>query len=318
MGNKIIKVQGSSQIKIIANSAKDFRKIIKITRYRLIKAFRIASQNLFSLILALITPDLANESQFNYMTSEEELIQMESLSSENYSEESSKTKEKLLPYFSGLVDTVKQVIHLDKIEQNSKFKNRENWMRDIASKNSLFSQRYLWSISIPGTHHSAVYDVFWGFGKEYAICQNSAIEQQLYGGIRFFDLRLCDDKPRSKDIWISHHFVSYADFQSTIKIIAYFVKNHEKEIVIISITSDKGRKLSNTAQQNLQHMIHETFGDMLIFNNEMNQNLQTLWEKGKKWRLQGILFRIHVIELLHGPQQNLKIIKNLPTTFLNI
>jgi len=162
-------------------------------------------------------------------------------------------------------------------------------MAEMYKTNPSFGQRQLWSITIPGIHHSGVSEVN-AFGRDYAICQRASIDEQLLGGIRFFDLRVCDDKPKAKgEIWLSHHFVSYCDFNSTIKKIADFVKSHEKEIIIVSVTHDKGRKLSEKGIVKIRQVIEEQFGSTIITNDELDEPLVRLWAKGKKIAITGTL-----------------------------
>jgi len=207
--------------------------------------------------------------------------------------ESVNSEKTLIPeecsYFSGLITSVKDTID-DILPEGQPLSKRENWMRDMYLQSPSFGNRHLWSISLPGTHHSAVRNVSWAFGKEYAICQRATIQEQLDGGIRFFDLRVCDDKPKAiGEIWMSHHFVSHAEYSNTIKEIGTFVKTHEKEIVIISVTRDKGRSLSLDGEKKVNSILTEEFGDALIYNDEIHKTLDNLWEKGKKVALTGNL-----------------------------
>jgi len=168
-----------------------------------------------------------------------------------------------------------------------KFTNRENWMRDYCFKIDCFGDRKIWNLAIPGTHHSALWDVQCLI-KLWAVCQCTSIKEQLEAGIRFLDLRICDDNPNDVGgIWISHTALSATTFEFVLEEVKKFVVSHEKEIVIISVTKDKKRTVSLAGKKKALKIFEETFGDMLMKEDETDCTLNELWKRGKKIAVTG-------------------------------
>jgi len=168
-----------------------------------------------------------------------------------------------------------------------KFTNRENWMRDYSSKIDGFGERKIWNLAIPGTHNSAVWDVQCLI-KLWAVCQCTSIKEQLEAGIRFLDLKICNDNPNDVGgIWISSAAVSATTLEFALQEIKKFLVSHEKEIVIISVSRDKRRKSSLEGKNNAVKFFEDTFGDMFIKEDEADCTLNELWKKGKKIAVTG-------------------------------
>src|SRR5437868_3354863 len=64
----------------------------------------------------------------------------------------------------------------------------ENWMSNNAER---LKDKKLIEVRLPGTHHSGSFSIT-TLGWQFSVCQNTRIEPQLRGGVRFLDLRYGD------------------------------------------------------------------------------------------------------------------------------
>ena len=105
------------------------------------------------------------------------------------------------------------------------------WMADLED------DRAINELSLPGTHDSgATHSIADVAGK----CQSLTIEDQLYIGVRFFDIRL---QQVGDDFNIVHSFVDQAtDFDDVLESIVRFVVDNPTEFLIISIKKDADPK----------------------------------------------------------------------------
>ncbi len=101
----------------------------------------------------------------------------------------------------------------------------------------LEDDRAINELSIPGTHDSgALYSIADVAGK----CQSLSIEDQLYIGVRFLDIRL---KLVEDDFRIVHSFVDQrTDFDDTLEDIVEFIEENPTEFLFISIKEDADAK----------------------------------------------------------------------------
>ena len=92
-------------------------------------------------------------------------------------------------------------------------------------------------LSIPGTHDSgATHSIADVAGK----CQSLSIEDQLYIGVRFFDVRL---QLVGDDYNVVHSFVDQAtEFEDVLNQMVGFVTEHPSEFLIVSIKKDTDSK----------------------------------------------------------------------------
>lgn len=99
------------------------------------------------------------------------------------------------------------------------------WMKNVPD-NTLIS-----SLTIPGTHDSGTKKA----GTGYSMCQHFTIEEQLYAGIRFFDVRL------NEDLELCH-----ADdgcevyFDQVLTWMNNFLDSHPTEMLIMRVKQEKG------------------------------------------------------------------------------
>ena len=106
-----------------------------------------------------------------------------------------------------------------------------DWMKD-------YQEDKLSEILIPGSHDSATYSFKKLQNKtilNFAQCQQYTIYEQLMDGVRFLDIRICKF---NNEIWCSHTFLSVS-FLNILNDILFFLNNHKKEVVILSVKPDK-------------------------------------------------------------------------------
>ena len=102
---------------------------------------------------------------------------------------------------------------------------------------SLDDDRAINELSIPGTHDSgATHSIADAAGK----CQSLSIKDQLYIGVRFFDIRL---QLVGDDFNIVHSFVDQdTEFDDVLEYMVDFVKENPSEFLIVSIKKDTDSK----------------------------------------------------------------------------
>ena len=102
---------------------------------------------------------------------------------------------------------------------------------------ALEDDRAINELSIPGTHDSgATHSIADVAGK----CQSLSIEDQLYIGVRFLDIRL---QLVGDDLNIVHSFVDQrTDFEDTLEEIVEFIEENPSEFLFISIKEDADPK----------------------------------------------------------------------------
>ena len=102
---------------------------------------------------------------------------------------------------------------------------------------SLDEDRAINELSIPGTHDSgATHSIADAAGK----CQSLSIKDQLYIGVRFFDIRL---QLVGDDFNIVHSFVDQdTEFDDVLSDMVDFIKENPSEFLIVSIKKDADSK----------------------------------------------------------------------------
>ena len=108
------------------------------------------------------------------------------------------------------------------------------WMENLEDT------RAINELSLPGTHDSgATHSIADVAGK----CQSLSIEDQLYIGVRFLDIRL---QVVGGDLNIVHSFVDQrTDFSATLKNIVDFITENPTEFLFLSIKEDADAKNPN-------------------------------------------------------------------------
>ena len=104
-----------------------------------------------------------------------------------------------------------------------------NWMSYIPG-----STNYR-ELTIPGTHDTGTYKASPGFSR----CQNFDVYTQLCCGIRFLDIRLNDD------LGLCHGDDNLdLPFSDVVDQMERFLKEHEKETILMSVKQERGSKLA--------------------------------------------------------------------------
>jgi len=104
----------------------------------------------------------------------------------------------------------------------------EDWMKSIDG------EKYLYEITIPGTHDSGAMVDGGIYGT--ARCQVKTIEEQLNFGIRFLDIRC----RRVGNKFVVHHGKVYQNmnFDDVMKVLSFWLRAHPSETVIMSLKEE--------------------------------------------------------------------------------
>lgn len=103
------------------------------------------------------------------------------------------------------------------------------------------------SLTLPGSHNAGVYETknfIWAV-KDYVICQDLDIYQQLKAGVRVLDLRAClyqssshgHDNLKEPILYCSHTFLS-VPYNAVLEDIKRFVHKHPSEVLVLMIRAD--------------------------------------------------------------------------------
>jgi hypothetical protein len=136
------------------------------------------------------------------------------------------------------------------------------WMKGLPN-NTVLSD-----VVFPGSHNSST-KVIYGIYDSLAICQEYSVYEQLKAGIRYLDIRICDDTP-DNEVWVSHTFLS-CKLKDVLVEIASFLSNYKSEIVLLDITTDYNRKLSNP--QKLNTLLDQFLGGMSMTDYEFRHSM---------------------------------------------
>ncbi|MBN4083221.1 hypothetical protein JXZ92_00090 [Mycoplasma sp. CSL10137] len=187
----------------------------------------------------------------------------------------------------------KSLSHIDGPEINVSDYLATDWMKDIPDNRSLFS------LSIPGTHDSTMYNG-WGFlwsigGRLLAKTQYFNFEDQLKLGVRAFDLRMQNDGRLVHGSIPSDQFIDKA-FQEYVK----FLNEHPSEFIIVRIKDENfnvnNEKYAKEANQIYQKTIFRDYYDYIY--NQSGENVDTL-SKEKGFNIGQYRGKIIVLNHLH-------------------
>jgi len=103
----------------------------------------------------------------------------------------------------------------------------DDWMKSVDG------EKYLYELTIPGTHDSGAMVEHW---PGSARCQDKTIEEQLDFGIRFLDIRC----RHINDRFVVHHGPVYQkmNFDDVMLKVALWLQNHRSETVIMSLKEE--------------------------------------------------------------------------------
>ena len=111
----------------------------------------------------------------------------------------------------------------------------EDWMKSIDG------EKYLYDLTIPGTHDSGAMVEHW---PGSARCQDKTIGEQLDFGIRFLDIRC----RRVNERFVIHHGEVYQNmnFDDVMNGLRLWLRSHPSETVIMSLKEEMGDKPENS------------------------------------------------------------------------
>jgi len=186
------------------------------------------------------------------------------------------------------------------------------WMADLAAQ---IGPLPLNKVALPGSHDTATYgitassdfspdepswlQIFDGKGivdrvvrkltAGWARTQGNDISQQLADGIRYLDLRICEN-PDDGQIYTCHGLYSVAA-SDVVSQVAGFIAQHPKEIVILDFNHFYA--ISDDAFTAFGQQLIATFGDKLVpAASGAGVTLDEIWQAGQQ-----------VVVLYHGQQQ---------------
>lgn len=122
-------------------------------------------------------------------------------------------------------------------------------------------------MSIPGTHNSgAMHSLFDVSGK----CQDMTISNQLKIGVRFLDIRL---QLVNNEFMVVHDFVGQKlKFIDVLEDIDTFIKNNNKEFIIMSLKEDADAKKSDVSFSDELYNLLLKY-EHIVFDNELPKTL---------------------------------------------
>lgn len=152
----------------------------------------------------------------------------------------------------------------------SLFIDRANWMSNTPE----FMEYPLWQLTLPATHDSCTYD-FYDEGQSRARCsdyyagvtsrvscqaQQDTMLEQLNGGVRYVDIRVCKNQDDNK-IFYTYHSLIAVKVQDVLDNIATFLSAGSKELVVVNFTHLCC--FEDSDHSNLIDMIKATLGPFL-------------------------------------------------------
>ena len=124
----------------------------------------------------------------------------------------------------------------------------------------LDSNKKLRDVVIPGTHNSASSTISkWSLFSGVAVCQNLTVHEQLNGGARYLDVRVCG---HNNDIITCHGIVKGGKLASIVEEVNAFLCNNPKEFIIVEIKDEA--PMTSLEKYQVLHLIQSTFGERMI------------------------------------------------------
>lgn len=133
--------------------------------------------------------------------------------------------------------------------------DRASWMENALGT---IGNRALSQIAMPGSHDAGMY---WNSGL-YALAetQDTTINQQLYAGVRYFDLR---PHWTGSDLEIYHGPLYAESAQTVLNDVASFMQTNRRELVILKFSHYDNFDSAGIAYQTLASWIQNTIGSWL-------------------------------------------------------
>ncbi|EDV23804.1 PI-PLC X domain-containing protein 3 [Trichoplax sp. H2] len=165
------------------------------------------------------------------------------------------------------------------IKEVTKYYTRSNWMTDL--KDSIGNVR-IKDLTIPGTHNSACYNMTVPLADALTQSQSETFEQQLFDGIRYFDLHVEYYGKYEDKFWFTHHEwsteVSVSHFLNLIK---NFITNNQ-EIVMLDFNQFYYFNHPSAHDELIELIIKHLGDDMALVSYSQDVTVGKLWEENKR------------------------------------
>uniref|UniRef100_A0A915PIN9 Phosphatidylinositol-specific phospholipase C X domain-containing protein n=1 Tax=Setaria digitata TaxID=48799 RepID=A0A915PIN9_9BILA len=187
----------------------------------------------------------------------------------------------------------------DKLPKNDKmWCSGENWMSNLPQE---VTKKPLVRIAIPGSHDSFTYILFdkypvasdegrfvreigrfrplRRFIRRWAKTQRYSVIEQLYAGIRYFDIRVAVPSSAKLDGIRVLHALYGQRVEHFLSLINIFLENHSKEIVILDF--NHLYNFDSNAYINFFQLVKNVFGRKLCPRGEITKiSLASMWQSG--------------------------------------
>lgn len=121
------------------------------------------------------------------------------------------------------------------------------------------SRRYtLRDMVLPGTHDSASGTI--GSCRPFSAAgrtQNLSVGQQLEVGVRYLDVRVATASAGGDHLSIWHGCLEGGNFEDVLEEVSHFVQNHTKEVIILELVPEFGKKFSAEEKRHCFDVAHE-------------------------------------------------------------
>eukprot|EP00803_Ostreobium_quekettii_P010134 evm.model.scf_531.8 EVM.evm.TU.scf_531.8 scf_531:58106-59242(+) len=159
----------------------------------------------------------------------------------------------------------------------------KEWMKGLMEAFPEFGSRRIHQMVLPSTHNSAANRVDRRslpsvLGGSYAICQDVGVGQQLDMGVRFLDIRVCNDTGDG-ELWVSHTFPCQ-QLAPVLSEVRGFLEATSAEIVVLQLVKDYNRGLSDDGCLNLASIVLDMLSKYLIA--DAGQSAACLVEAGQR------------------------------------
>lgn len=140
-----------------------------------------------------------------------------------------------------------------------------NWMGQLVGQtvagNSDDSKFTLRDLVLPGSHDSASGTI--GPCKPFSAAgrtQNLTVGQQLEAGVRYLDVRVAASTKGGDLLSIWHGCLEGGKFEDVLQEVTDFVQNHDKEVIILELVPEFGKKFDAEQRRNCLDLTHQLLG----------------------------------------------------------
>ena len=168
-------------------------------------------------------------------------------------------------------------------KDTSNLSDLSDWMSTLDPATNLSD------VTLPGTHHSAAYDLSTTFNSNdleyqkiqdasfgvdlpdkliapwvcrFALTQSLSIAEQLQAGVRYFDLRVDYDPDTSA--FRVFHLLFGLQIEEILSQMKDFIRDHPTEIIVVEMTELLSTSATSDKKRQLAQIILDTFGSLLV------------------------------------------------------